>query len=442
MCSEVAIAIRDLSKRYRVYNSPYRRLMETIFPGRTSQAREVWAIRDVSFDIGRGETVGIIGRNGSGKSTLLGIISDTLSETDGEVTVNGRVSALLELGAGFNPEFTGRENVFMNGVIMGLSRTQIQKKYDDIAAFAEIGDFIDQPVKTYSSGMYVRLAFAVAVNLEPDIFIVDEALAVGDVRFQNKCFRKFKELQETGATVLFVTHSTEAVVKHCHSAILLEEGRLVAMGEPRAVVNKYLDMLFGQDKAQIEGPGARESAAEATQSGSGVPKEILSSFSANNGMNGCEDRKTYNPSEYRWGDGRASISDYAIKTGKGIDPVVVYCNEALEIYVKTVFRERIEHPIYGMTIKTADGVTVYGTNSREKGVETGCRESGSCVFVCYRFRARLLMGDYFISLGVAEDDPVRDNIPLDRRYDVIHLRIEGEEGAFGLVDLGAEVEEL
>jgi lipopolysaccharide transport system ATP-binding protein len=244
MGADIAIAVRDLSKRYRLYRSPLDRLLEALPGMRKQRHADFWALRGISFDVPRGATVGILGRNGSGKSTLLQILFSFLQPTTGSVTTTGKVSALLELGAGFNPAFTGRANVLLHGATLGLSRREINERLPRIEEFAEIGAFIDQPVKSYSSGMFVRLAFAAALSDDPDILIVDEALAVGDAKFQQKCYNKFLEFQKAGKTVLLVTHDTQAVVKHCHHALLLENGHLVGSGAPNEVVNRYYELLF------------------------------------------------------------------------------------------------------------------------------------------------------------------------------------------------------
>jgi lipopolysaccharide transport system ATP-binding protein len=245
----MAIRVCNVSKLYRIYDRPQDRLKQMLLwrLGR-SYGREFWALRDVSFEVRRGETVGIIGRNGSGKSTLLQIIAGTLTPTTGEVTVNGRVAALLELGSGFNPEFTGRENVYLNGTILGISREEMDKRYDEIAAFADIGDFIDQPVKLYSSGMVVRLAFAVQAQVDPDILIVDEALAVGDFAFQHKCMSQIKRLQDRGTSIMLVTHDIAAVKSHCSQAIMLEHGQIYAAGEPDPVSVTYFHRMIDSER--------------------------------------------------------------------------------------------------------------------------------------------------------------------------------------------------
>ena len=248
MNKDIAVSVKNLTKAYKLYNNHADRVKEALNPFRKSYHRVFNALSDVSLIIQRGETVGIIGRNGSGKSTLLQVVAGILQPTHGDIYVNGRISALLELGAGFNPEFSGRQNVFINAAILGLSYDEIEIRFSEIAAFANIGDYIDQPVKTYSSGMYVRLAFAIAINVNPDILIVDEALAVGDTLFQTKCFAKFREFQERGVTVVFVTHSLDLVTRYCSGAYLLEQGKLIYSGAPKKVVDEYNRLIVNCSK--------------------------------------------------------------------------------------------------------------------------------------------------------------------------------------------------
>ncbi|HEY5995346.1 MAG TPA: ABC transporter ATP-binding protein, partial [Gallionellaceae bacterium] len=243
MCSDIAIVVKNLTKTYRVFGHPGDRIKQALTFGHMRFHQEFTALQNVSFEIKKGEALGIIGRNGSGKSTLLQLICGILKPTKGEAQVNGRISALLELGTGFNPEFTGRENVYFQGAVMGISREVMERRFDDVVAFADIGEFIDQPVRTYSSGMYVKLAFAVAIHADPDVLIVDEALAVGDALFQAKCFAKFRECKEQGITILFVTHNLDLVTSYCDSAVLLDRGVLVTRGTPKEVVDDYRRVL-------------------------------------------------------------------------------------------------------------------------------------------------------------------------------------------------------
>ncbi|HUP97126.1 MAG TPA: ABC transporter ATP-binding protein, partial [Usitatibacter sp.] len=257
---EVAIRVAGVSKRYEIYGRPSDRLKQSIYPGLRSIAglqpatyfKEFWALRDVSFDVMRGETVGIVGRNGSGKSTLLQIVVGTLAPTAGEVSTHGRIAALLELGSGFNPEFTGRANVFLNAAILGISQEEAASRFDAIAAFADIGQFIDQPVKTYSSGMVVRLAFAVAINVDPQILVVDEALSVGDELFQRKCFARIEAIKRAGATILFVSHAAGAVVELCDRAVLLDEGDMLAIGDPKSIIGQYQRLIYAPPERQAD----------------------------------------------------------------------------------------------------------------------------------------------------------------------------------------------
>ena len=309
----VAIRVSNLSKHYLLYDRPEDRLKQSIIPrlqrliGCTPKTygRGFLAIDDVSFEIARGETVGIVGRNGAGKSTLLQIVCGTLRPTRGTVEVNGRIAALLELGAGFNPEFTGRENVYMNGALLGLDRGEIDRRFDDIAAFADIGDFLDQPVKIYSSGMYVRLAFAVAACVDPDILIVDEALAVGDIKFQAKCFRRLDELVKRGTTILIVTHSIELVPRYCSRALLLDAGRLKVDGSPKEVVNAYLDLAFGTEHAS--------KSTASTLGGDAATSTPDFAWQED----GFSRRLGYNRHEYRWGSGGAQIVDFLLAAEGG-----------------------------------------------------------------------------------------------------------------------------
>ena len=438
MTTDIAIHVQNLSKCYQIYDNPGDRLKEFVAPRikrllgmpHTPYFREFWALNDISFEVKRGETVGIIGRNGSGKSTLLQIICGTLTPTHGEVQTNGRVAALLELGAGFNPEFTGRENVYLNAAVLGLSQAEIEARFDAIAAFADIGTFIDQPVKTYSSGMGVRLAFAVQSQIDPDIFIVDEALSVGDAKFQAKCFDRLRQLKENGTCILLVTHSSEQIVSHCSSAILLNQGIQLESGKPKDVVNRYLDLLFGKEKS------ATTPAAEK------MPDMVAalpdaSSYQLSNLEDTFAKRPGYNPHEYRWGDGTATILDYFLAAEDDHYPTAVSTGQNITLAVSIKLNQDFHRPILGITIKTKEGITVYGVNSETLGCtdfgEAG--QSGTVIQAHSVFKCTLAAGDYFISLGLATKHG-EEVIPHDRRYDAIHLQVRPTEQFFGLADLG------
>jgi len=422
MSSEVAIRLRGLTKSYRLYERPLDRVLQSLFRSGGERFREVAALNGLDLDVYRGETVGVIGRNGSGKSTLLQIVCGTLYPSGGSVETRGRVAALLELGAGFNPEFSGRENAYLNASIMGLSRQEIEARFADIVEFSGIGEFIDQPVKTYSSGMFVRLAFAVAIHMDPEILIVDEALSVGDVRFQNKCFRKLRELREKGTTVLFVTHSVELVRRHCDRALLLDGGRVMMLGKPAEVVQEYMNLLFGSDSCHAGGgeAGSAELAYEAD------------GLVADRNLDGCSLRPAYNESEYRWGDRRARIQDYLVRVNG--EPCTGTCRtgDRIEVLVRIVYDQAVMAPIHGLTVRTSDGITVYGANTRDRAVDVPVGLPGSETLMHYAFDIDLVSGDYFLTLGLAEEDELKDSVAVDRRYDLIHLYVRSERLDFGI----------
>lgn len=440
MSCDISIKVENLSKRYEIYDQPRDRLKQFVMPrlqhllGRPSRQyfREFWALKGVSFEVSRGETVGIIGRNGSGKSTLLQMICGTLNPTGGSITTQGRIAALLELGSGFNPEFSGRDNVYMNGAVLGLSKDEVDERFGSIVDFADIGEFIEQPVKTYSSGMMVRLAFAVQAQVSPDILIVDEALAVGDAKFQAKCFERLRQLKEDGTSILLVTHSSEQIVTHCSKAILLDGGVAIEYGEPRHVVNRYMDILFGKEKHEVSEIRHEANLLEA------IDEQTPTQLSQTDDV--FSTRQGYNPHEYRWGDGRAVILDYCLSADGELHPTAVSSGQTVVLNLSIKFLSNLMRPILGVTIKTREGVTVYGVNS-ETAELTSFRSlggAGSVVEAQAVFPCRLAPGDYFISLGIATKEG-ENVIPHDRRYDVIHLQVRPDKSFFGLVDLNFEL---
>ncbi len=434
--SNIALEVQQLSKCYHIYSNPRDRLWQTFLRGNKKLYKEFWALRDISFSVQRGEAVAIIGANGSGKSTLLQIIAQTTPATAGEVVANGRVAALLELGAGFNPEFTGRENIQMNGAIMGLSRREIDTHMDDIVEFAEIGEFIDQPVKTYSSGMYVRLAFAGSVSLAPDILIVDEALSVGDIKFQRKCFRRLEELRQQQTSILLVTHATETVINHFDRAILLDKGKLQEIGEPSRVVHAYVTQLLGSKPASVETMAGNED--DLAAGGRSPPSSDLNlSYE----VDGCAMRASYNHSEYRWGDQRARIIDYILTCDGETDVATCRQRGALKIDMVVHFAAAAERPVYGLLIRTVEGTKVFGTNSLQQELEVERKQAGDLVKVTFALPADLGTGDYFVSLGVVDHPLADDIVPMDRRYDLIQLVIEGKIGGYGVALLDVNVNE-
>jgi lipopolysaccharide transport system ATP-binding protein len=438
MSSEIAIHLTDISKCYQTYSQPAYRLLQALYGRRKKLYEEFWALKNIDLEIYRGETLGIVGKNGCGKSTLLQVITGTLTPTVGSVEARGRISALLELGAGFNPEFTGIENARLNASILGIGRDEIEDSLPAIIDFSELGEFVYRPVKTYSSGMYVRLAFSVAINMKPDIFIIDEALAVGDIRFQRKCFRKLEAMRTSGITILFVTHSTETVVNLCNRAVFLDNGQLVSIGEPKEVVNQYLESLFSNEQEKIV---TRLPAQPPTAPKSGTSKPSMSELNLNPDIDACITRPTYNKTEFRWGDGRARIIDYLLLSdGKEVSHSVSR-GDTIEIRMSVRYTQDLDEVIYGLTVKTVDGTAVYGTNTRLQNLLIPKKQAGEIAVVCFKFTAHLMHSEYFLSLGIAVDDDSKDNIAIDRRYDLIHLHVTGEDDAFGLASLNASIEE-
>ena len=417
MSAASSITVRNLGKDYKIYGSPLDRMKELLPFQQKSYHQEFRALDDVSFEVKAGETLGLIGPNGSGKSTLLEILCGTLQPSQGEVSVSGRIAALLELGAGFNPEFSGRENVYLNAAILGISKEFVDRKFQEVCDFAEIGDYIDRPVKTYSSGMYVRLAFAAAINMDPEILIVDEALSVGDIAFQRKCYRYFQDLQHRGVTIIFVTHAMELIRSHCHKAIYLDHGKLRQSGDPRDVVHAYLNQTFTHSDNTANTPSV---------AGEGF-------------VDHCIQHPNYNSSEYRWGNRQVEIVDYCLQVNGRDNPVSVERNARITLDMTIKAHRATEQLIYGCTIKSVDGITVFGANTRAREISTPKIAAEETQCVKFEFDASLIAGEYFISLGIAQDDDSVDNLAIDRRYDLIHFSVMGGSDDFGIADLNMTI---
>ncbi len=457
-----AVHAEGLGKCFRLWDNPKDRLKHPVRAmlsrwGVTSPKtyyHEFWALQDVDFELERGASLGVLGRNGSGKSTLLQVLCGILEPTAGSCSTQGRVSALLELGMGFNPEFTGRENVFMNTGILGLSKEETEERLDDILAFADIGDFVDQPVKTYSSGMYVRLAFAVAINVDPDILVVDEALAVGDVLFQSKCYRKFRSIREAGKTVLFVTHSTDLVLKHCDRAMVLEGGHMRYLGPAKAGVSTYLDLLYGANegrKAPAVSPAMQaaeqiESAHEERSAPSFVkltPDEAVRRLREDDSTDDCfAKRLSYNPHEFRYGDSRAFLLDYLVVTDGQADVVTCDHDKPVDVYVRAYFAKDVAEPVFGLTLQSVDGIDIGGDNTHYADVQVPPQAAGASLVVRFSFTPRMTAGDYMLALGIAEMDDQRGAVAVDRRYAVATLQVHNPAVLVGMVDLGLTIDVL
>lgn len=434
-----AVSLHNISKKFRLFASPADRLREALHPFRKRYHQEFWALRRVSFDVRQGETLGILGRNGSGKSTLLQIICSVMQPTEGTVLVSGRVAALLELGAGFNPEFTGRQNVMLNGAIMGISRREMFDRMPAIETFADIGPFFDQPVKTYSSGMFVRVAFAAAIHVDPDILVVDEALAVGDVKFQRKCLLQFERIRERGASIIFVSHSIETVTSLCNRVIILEGGQVVGDGPPKIMAEQFLTMLFSEPSESkthrfIEDKDPNHRMRDWKTD----PIFSTDSHAAN-----LSARYGYNKHEVRTFTGGASIVDYLLLVEGKVPSGFIAPHVSVTIFVKVHFHAQIEQPIIGFELKTEMGVTITGTNTFLARIQMKPADAHEVRLYRIDFATPLNQGDYFIDLGVAKYDGTSGGQVLDVRRSIVHIVIEKGENTFnGIVDIGAGFEEV
>jgi lipopolysaccharide transport system ATP-binding protein len=417
---DVAISVHNVGKMYYLYDRPQDRLKQAFLWGRKKLYREFWALRDISFEVKRGETVGIIGQNGSGKSTLLQIIAGTLTPTTGEIQVNGRVTALLELGAGFNPEFTGRENVYMNGAILGISEAEMRERFDDITAFADIGEFIDQPVKIYSSGMYVRLAFAIATSVEPDILIVDEALAVGDVYFQQRCMRRMREFKESGKAIIFVTHDPAAVKSLCDRAIWLNQGRIRDVGAPERVVGRYLAaVLFDQQEREVAQTTLPQS--EVKQAVSEGQQQVTPSQEA-------LPPETVIPNiDRRFGDERAEIIGIGVYDENNQKVTSIAHGRTVQIRVSVHFKARVPQPIVGYILRDRLGVDVGSSNTYIEGVLLPPGQPGDIYTVRFVVDLPLLCpGPYSLAVAISDGD-ANDHIWCDWVDNIFVLQVLGEK---------------
>lgn len=415
------IEIKNISKIYNLYNKPSDRLKEALF-ARQSRHTEFAALNDVSFNVNKGEILGIIGKNGSGKSTILKIITSVLTPTSGECIVKGKISALLELGAGFNMEYTGIENIYLNGQMIGFSKEEMDKKLQDIIDFADIGEHIYQPVKTYSSGMFARLAFSVAISVDPDILIVDEALSVGDVFFQNKCYRRFEEFRERGKTILFVTHDMGSVIRYCNRCVLLNAGKKVAEGKPQEMVDLYKRIMVGQWNEN------EESSEESSP--------VQSSNVKNNQL--WKDQISTNPDIEVYGDGRADIIDFGIFSDTGDIGNNVYKGDYYSVKMKVRINEDNLNPIFAFKLRDIKGTELTGTNTMLEDIDTSQCKKGDIVTITFRQKQYLQPGQYLVSLGCTafEGDQF---VVYCRNYNCCVLGVVAQKGTIGIFDSESEV---
>ena len=416
MSSEIAIKVDNLAKCYQIYQLPHDRLKQFVLPRlqswlrkpRRTYFKEFWALKNVSFEIKRGETVGIIGRNGSGKSTLLQLICGTLHPTLGSIQTSGRIAALLELGSGFNPEFTGRENVYMNGAVLGLTVDEIDQRFNDIATFAEIGDFIEQPVKTYSSGMMMRLAFAVAINVDPQILIVDEALSVGDELFQRKCFSRIETIRKKGATILFVSHSGGTVVELCDRAVLLDAGELLVIGKPKQIVGRYQKLLYAPASEREELRNEIRKAGDSDEKQNSLNAEVDggSTHAALNQPPQIELPDSFDPglkpsSTISYASYGATIQNPAIYSQEGKQVNNLTRGKTYRYRYQVSFRRAASNVRFGMLIKTISGIELGGgVSAISNRTCVPAVESDSVYTIEFDFCCRLNAGVYFMNAGV------------------------------------------
>jgi len=419
--SEVAISVKDVSKMYKLFDKNSDRLKDALGFSKKQLYKEHYALHHLSFDVYKGETVGIIGTNGAGKSTILKIITGVLNPTEGELEINGRISALLELGAGFNPEYNGIENVYLNGTMLGFTKEEIDERLPKILEFADIGDFVYQPVKTYSSGMFVRLAFAVAINIDPEILIVDEALSVGDVFFQAKCYQKFEDFKRDGKTILFVSHDLGSISRYCDRVILLNKGEKQSEGKPKDMINLYKRLITTK--------------ADNNQNENAKDKELVSI----NSISGeWKKNFTVNPKLEEYGDGKANIIDFAIIDNEGNLTNVIEKGTKFTVKTKIRIEEPIKDPIFTLTFKNVRGVDITGTNTMLEDIRLGVCNAGECYVASYEQEMNLQGGEYLISMSCTgyENGDLKAH---HRLYDLLSITVVSDKNTVGFYDMNSKV---
>jgi len=429
-----ALTVNNVTKIYKLYEKPIDRLKEAMSLTHKTYHRDFYALNGISFDVEKGQTVGIIGTNGSGKSTILKIITGVLTPSTGDVQVNGVISALLELGAGFNMDYTGIENIYMNGTMMGFSRKEMDEKLQDILDFADIGDFVYQPVKTYSSGMFVRLAFALAINVEPEILIVDEALSVGDVFFQAKCYRRMEEIRKNGTTILMVTHDMGAIIKYCDRVVVLNKGNFIAEGEPGKMVDLYKKILANQMDDVNEGREAADNGLYNDFSGDQAIAER--SRTAAGGM--MKDKLTINPNRTEYGDKRAEIIDFGLLDERGNITNLLLKGERFTIKERIHFHGEIETPIFTYTIKDKRGADLTGTNTMFESSDVKSVKKGDEYVVEFTQKMTLQGGEYLLSMSCTGFEN-GEHVVYHRLYDIVNITVISNKNTVGVYDMEPDV---
>lgn len=426
---EPVIEIKNLTKEYKMYGRKLDRLVETVIPG-INRHSTFKAMDDLNLEVKKGEVLGILGKNGAGKSTLLKMITGVVTPTSGTIKVNGKISSLLELGTAFNPELTGYENIYQNGLVMGLTREQIKEKEQEIIEFADIGEHLSQPVKTYSSGMFARLAFACAINVDPEVLIVDEVLSVGDMAFQLKCFKKFEEFKKRGKTILFVTHSIVDVIKNCNRAIIISEGRKIFDGNVKQGVDKYKKIIVGLDDNEIkeQEKDVKDLYTVKEEKRISVKDEIW------------KDNFTSNPDMLVYGNGKAEIIDYGIFDLNNNYINTINNNEEVIIKMKVKFNETIDEPIFALSIKDFKGLEVCGVNTYAYKKLTGTYEKDDIVTVEFKQVIPLAPDKYTLSFGCTKIDHNGNLEAFQRKYDALFVEVLANRDCLGLFDLKSQIE--
>ncbi len=426
---QIAIAVQNVCKIYKLYDKPMDRLKEALGLTRNVKHREHFALNNVNFQVKQGECVGIIGTNGSGKSTILKIITGVLNPTSGAVTINGRISALLELGAGFNQEYSGMENIYLNGTMNGFSNAEIDAKLQDILDFADIGDYVHQPVKTYSSGMFVRLAFSVAINIEPEILIVDEALSVGDVFFQAKCYHKFEEFKKMGKTIMIVSHDLSSIAKYCDRVILLNQGVKLGEGSPKEMIDDFKRVLVGQ--YELPEQKSEQSLLNDAEVQEAVHTKAAVQKRAREGN--AENTKTL-----EYGTREAEIEEIYIVDDRGVRTNAILKGMEFGIYMKVRFHQDLPAPIFAFSIKTAKGTEITGTNTMFEKAFLESVSAGSEKLVSFTQKMSLQGGEYLISFGVTGYNGNEFQV-YHRLYDALDITVISDKNTVGYYDMNSKV---
>ena len=431
--NEIAIKITGLCKNYKMFNRKRDRLIETIIPG-IKRHSEFSAIKDLNLTIKKGEAIGILGKNGAGKSTLLKMITGVVIPSGGKIEVNGKISSLLELGAAFNMDLTGEENIYQHGQVMGLTKEQIEATKQDVIDFADIGEHLYQPVKTYSSGMFARLAFACAINVNPDILIVDEVLSVGDIAFQLKCFKKFEEFKKKGKTLLFVTHNVADVIRNCNRAIIINKGQKIYDGNVKDGVEKYKKIIVG-----IDTENSVDEISEEINNNLKIEDEIKNIKSDQNNNKEWKENFVQNPNAIEYGNGKAEVIDFGVFDTKGNILNSIDNDKTVVLKSKIVFNEKIVDPIFTMTVKDFKGLDMMGTNTLNEKIVTGIYEKGEEVIVEFKQKLSLAPNKYTLSFSCTHYNAKGELEVLSRKYDALLIDISSNKDCVGLYRLDSDI---